>query len=203
MNLKLAFGQALFSNFVHYLFAQKNAPMNKTPQGKSSSSKKRSFAAGDQPSAKKKNERLSVHRTTPVGQRIGDKPIPPPAGNSLEVDESSIDDPVLGEKGLTSTILPSDQSGAADLTEAQPDMPISQGNQSDAVAKDGSTFNGSVTQLVAQRQLSVRSASLSSGESYYPDIITTLRVGVHSMSLSNNFVVVFPIKRSDSILLFR
>lgn len=44
--------------------------------------------------------------------------------------------------------------------------------------------------------LSVRYGSLSSAESYYPNIVRTLWVGGRSMSPSNKLVVVFPIKRT-------
>lgn len=122
------------------------------------------------------------------------KPIPPPIGNYLKVDELSSEVPALGKKGLISTLLPTDQA------EVQLNMAIVMVDQPDTAAKDGSTFNGVVAYLVAQMPVSIRSASLSSGESYYPDIVRTLRVCGRSMSPSDKLAVFFFIMRNDSRL---
>lgn len=74
--------------------------------------------------AKKKNEPSFVHTTTPASQGTGEKPIQPPAGKSMKVDESSTNVPALEEKGLVSIILPTDQLDAADKPEVQLDTAI-------------------------------------------------------------------------------
>ena len=70
----------------------------------------------------------------------------------------------------------------------------------DTANKEGSTFNMHVVRMVSQMPPAYRSASLSS-ESYYSNVVKTLRVGGRPMSPSNRLAVVIPVRDTDSSLL--
>lgn len=86
--------------------------MSKTLAGKRAASNKRPTIAGDQLppkkskgfTTKKKSERSSIHKETPVSQRIEDKSHPLTVGKPLKVEDSPTIAPPLGEEGLVSTL---------------------------------------------------------------------------------------------------
>ena len=88
------------------------------------------------------------------------------------------------------------------LTSEQPDAVVhldgtrNQSAQPDA-ALDWSTFSRPVSKLVSQMPEAYRTASRSSVESYYSNIIRTLCVGGHPMSPSNRQAVVIPVRNID------
>ena len=82
-------------------------------------------------------------------------------------------------------------TGAVDptlpVTSEQPDAVVhldGTGNQSTQLdaALDGSAFCEQVAKLVSQMSEAYRTASRSSGESYYSNVVMTLRVGGRPMS---------------------
>ena len=88
------------------------------------------------------------------------------------------------------------------LTTEQPDVVVhldeagTQSPKPDA-ALDGSAFSGPVAKLVSQMPEAYRTASRSSGESYYSNVVRTLRVGGRPMSPSNSRAVVIPVRNTD------
>lgn len=105
-----------------------------------------------------------------------------------------------------------DTSPAAEATEERSLIPYSaaeQTEQPEALAQldvfelkpdtsvDGSAFSGPVAKLVKQMPEAYKTASLSSGESYYSNFVRTLLVGGRPMSPSNRQTVVIPIKYTD------
>lgn len=62
--------------------------------------------------------------------------------------------------------------------------------QPDIVGKEGSAYSDHVARVLAQMPPSYISASFSSCESYYSNIVNTLRVGGRPMSPSNRLVVI-------------
>lgn len=62
----------------------------------------------------------------------------------MKVDKPSTNVPALGEKGLASTLLPSNHLDAIDQTKILPFMAIITEDQPDATIKDGPTFSGTV-----------------------------------------------------------
>ena len=69
--------------------------------------------------------------------------------------------------------------------------------QPDAADKEGSTYSGHVDRVVSQMPSSYWFSSFSSGESYYSNVVKTLRVGGRPMSPSNRLAVVNLIRDTD------
>ncbi|KMT15467.1 hypothetical protein BVRB_3g059700 [Beta vulgaris subsp. vulgaris] len=64
-------------------------------------------------------------------------------------------------------------------------------------ALDGSAFSGPMAKLVGQMPEAYRTASRSSGESYYSNVVRTLRVGGRPMSPSNRQTIVIPVRNTN------
>lgn len=105
--------------------------------------------------------------------------------------------PFIGDDAPTPTSLVAKQLDATDIIGDNPELAEETNDQPDAAAKEGSAYSGHVACVVAQMSTSYRSASLSSGESYYSNVVQTVWVGERPMSLSNKLAVVIPIKDTD------
>ena len=111
--------------------------------------------------------------------------------------------PSSEERALVTYDGPVDSTPA--LASSQPDAVVTldgieeakkSSTQPDA-SLDGTTFSGPMAKLVSQMPTAYRSASRSSGESYYSNVVRTLRVGGRPMSSSNKQAVVIPVRNID------
>ncbi|XP_010695350.1 uncharacterized protein LOC104908008 isoform X1 [Beta vulgaris subsp. vulgaris] len=168
---------------------RKNAPTSKALAEKAAS-KKRPSTTGDTPPPKKSKGFTAKNK----------KPSRPSLPKVVIFIPAEEDPPTTEERALVTYAGP-----------VNPTLPLSS-EQSDAVvhldetgkqsaqpdaALDGSTLSGPVAKLVSQMPEAYRSTSRSSGESYYSNVVRTLRVGGRPMSPSNRQAVVIPVRNID------
>ncbi|XP_057248343.1 uncharacterized protein LOC130590290 [Beta vulgaris subsp. vulgaris] len=160
----------------------KNAPTSKALAEKAAS-KKRSAPAGEVPPPKK-SKGFTAKKKKPAR--------PPP---KMVINIPAEDSPPAGEATEERSLIPYSAAEPTEQPEALAQLDVFELKPDTSV--DGSAFSGPVAKLVTQMPEAYKTASLSSGESYYSNFVRTLRVGGRPMSPSNRQTVVIPIKCTD------
>ncbi|XP_048500782.2 uncharacterized protein LOC104905847 isoform X1 [Beta vulgaris subsp. vulgaris] len=166
----------------------KNAPTSKALAEKAAAKKRPAGTSEAPPSKKAKGFTAKKRKTT--------RPVPKVVIELPAKEEAKEEPAEADSRALVAYTGPAEQP-----TPSQPDEVViledaGQSSQPDT-AVDGSAFSGPVAQLVGQMPAAYRTASRSSGESYYSNVVRTLRVGGRPMSPSNKQTVVIPIRCTD------
>lgn len=163
----------------------KNTPTSKL-LGEKADTKKRPTTTGDAPPPKKSKcftAKKKVQRTSL-----------PKVEKSLKSEDMTTIVPFVGD-GILMPFTAVKQPDEVILLES-PKKAEGQSTQPDAT-KEGSAFSSHVARVVSQMPSAYRSASLSSSESYYSNMVKTLRVGGRPMSPSKRLIVVIPVRNID------
>ncbi|XP_048498958.2 uncharacterized protein LOC125496925 [Beta vulgaris subsp. vulgaris] len=173
---------------LHSIFFQKNAPTSKALAEKAAAKKRPAGTSEAPPSKKAKGFTAKRKKTTrPVPKVVIDLP----AKEETKEEPAEVD-----SRALVAYTGPAEQPDSSQPDEVVILDDAEQSSKPDA-AVDGSAFSGPVAQLVGQMPAAYRTASRSSGESYYSNVVRTLRVGGRPMSPSNKQTVVIPIRCTD------
>ncbi|XP_057249818.1 uncharacterized protein LOC130591025 [Beta vulgaris subsp. vulgaris] len=166
----------------------KNAPTSKALAEKAAAKKRPAGTSEAPPSKKAKGFTAKRKKTTrPVPKVVIDLP----AKEETKEEPAEVD-----SRALVAYTGPAEQPDSSQPDEVVILDDAEQSSKPDA-AVDGSAFSGPVAQLVGQMPAAYRTASRSSGESYYSNVVRTLRVGGRPMSPSNKQTVVIPIRCTD------